>query len=133
MNPAASPTQTFHVWFSTKGRKPALVGEIRDAVLTLFRETALRRSVTLILFEALEDHVHLLLALQPEQSLPAVMHDLKGASAREVFRRYPDLRLDMQTNSFWQKSYGWRRVPSDQIESVKHYIGTQVDRPLRHE
>jgi REP element-mobilizing transposase RayT len=61
------------------------------------------------------------------------MHDLKGASARAVYLKYPELRLDMQSNSFWQKSYAQRLVWPNQIGTVRHYIRTQDQRPLRHE
>ena len=83
--------------------------------------------------EAVEDHVHLLLDLQGNQSLSVVMHDLKGASAREVLRLFPDLRIDLAASSLWQKGYGWRLVPEGQTEAVRRYIETQETRPLRHE
>jgi REP element-mobilizing transposase RayT len=60
------------------------------------------------------------------------MHDLKGASARRVFLDFPELRLDMGSNSFWQRGYGYRLVPGDQVETVLRYIRTQSERPLRH-
>jgi putative transposase len=133
MNPAASPMRCFHVWFSTKGRKPALVEEIRETVLSLFRANAKKAGVNLLEVEAIEDHVHLLIELADGQLLSNVMHQLKGASSREILRRYPELRLDMGSNSFWQKSYGGRPVPPEQIETVRNYIRTQSERPLRHE
>jgi REP element-mobilizing transposase RayT len=61
------------------------------------------------------------------------MHQLKGASAREVCKRFPELKIDMRSVSFWQKGYGYRAVSEDQIETVRRYIRTQLDRPLRHE
>jgi len=126
-------TRTYHVWFSTKHRKPALVDDIRDAVLEVFNDVARRTGIRLMAAEAIEDHVHLVLQLGAEKLLSTAVHDLKGASAREVFRRFPDLRLDMGTNSFWQISYGWRRVPDCRIEIVREYVQTQARRPLRHE
>ncbi len=123
----------FHVWFSTKARRPVLVDEIRFFVLETMKEVAAGNGTCILEMQAIEDHVHLLLALRPDQKLATVMHDIKGATARAVFLRYPDLPLDMKSNSLWQKSYGARPVPDDQIETVKQYIRTQEDRPLRHE
>jgi REP element-mobilizing transposase RayT len=57
---------------------------------------------------------------------------LKGVSAREVFENEPELRLSMGALAFWQKSFGRRPVPEDQLEAVRKYIRTQHDRPLRH-
>jgi len=122
----------YHVWFSTKGRKPALVDEIGALTTASLLTIAQRIGVEVLDMAAGEDHVHLLLALNDHQNLSTVMHDLKGASARDVFRSYPELRLDMASNSFWQKGYGWRLVPQDEIEGVRRYIRTQSERPLRH-
>jgi REP element-mobilizing transposase RayT len=59
------------------------------------------------------------------------MHLLKGSSSRTVTLKYPELRAEMG-KSFWQKSFGHRLVPEDQLEAVRRYIETQDDRPARH-
>jgi putative transposase len=123
----------YHVWFSTKGRKSALFEEIRDTVLAEFARVALEIPTNILAVEAIEDHVHLLLELHGDQRLASVMHRLKGASARTVLLRYPELRLDMHSNSFWQKSYGSRPVPPQQLDMIRRYIQTQDERPLRHQ
>jgi putative transposase len=133
MNPAASTMRALHVWFSTKGRRPVLVEEIKAAVLANIAAIATRIGVRIVEMEAIEDHVHLLLELRQNQKLSTVMHDLKGATARRVFVRFPELPLDMKSHSLWQRGYGWRLVPPEQIETVRRYIASQSDKPLRHE
>jgi putative transposase len=123
----------FHVWFSTKGRKDVLHEEIRDLVLDEFLRISKDRAIHLLAMAATYDPVHLLLDLRPGQVLASAMHDLKGASARTVFSIFPELRLDMHSNSFWQKNYGSRLVPPGQVNAVRRYIQTQDLRPLRHE
>jgi putative transposase len=130
---ASDTSRLYHVWFSTKGRKRALFEEIRETVLAEFSRVALEIPLTILAVEAIEDHVHLLVELHGDQKLASVMHRLKGASARTVLLRYPDLRLDMHSNSFWQKSYGSRPVPPNQAGIVRRYIQTQELRPLRHQ
>jgi REP-associated tyrosine transposase len=133
MNPAATPMTYFHVWFSTKWRRPVLAGEIRDFILAMLASIAADKGITILEAEAIEDHVHLLVCVKQQQRLPAIMHDLKGATARAVFLRYPELRFEMETGSFWQKSYGSRLVWPNQIGTIRRYIRTQDQRPLRHE
>jgi putative transposase len=128
-----SESSFHHVWFSTKRRKSVLHEVIRSTVLSEFLRVAIIRSIEIVAMEAIEDHVHLLLQLKPGQNLSTVMHDLKGASARTVFHTYPELKLDMHSDSFWQKSYGARPVPPNQVNIVRRYILTQESRPLRHE
>ena len=122
----------FHVWFSTKKRAEALQDERRDFVLQCFRNIAADNTIDLIEAEAQFDHVHLLLRATDKPELSRFMMLLKGISSREVFLREPELRLSMGSPVFWQKRYGYRLVPEDQIETVRRYIRTQLDRPLRH-
>ncbi len=121
----------YHVWFSTKGRKEALEGPLGDDAKRLLMQTAERTGIRLLEVEIVADHAHLLLALDHTQSLPSVMRQLKGATARYIFLKYRDLKVDMGHTSFWQKGYGWRRVSQDELPTVRTYIRTQRQRPLR--
>jgi REP element-mobilizing transposase RayT len=85
-------------------------------------EVAERRDIRIVEMQTAFDHIHLLLDIRVEQNLSIVMHDLKGATARAVFLRFPDLRMDMESNSFWQKSFGFRRVPPEQVRTVRQYV-----------
>ena len=123
----------YHVWFSTKGRRAALDGDIGDEVKRLLIETARRTGIQLMEMEAVADHVHLLVLLNGTQTLSSVMHQLKGATARAIFLKYPDLKLDLHHRSFWQKGYGWRKVAPAEAPAVRSYIRTQRDRPLRRD
>ncbi len=106
----------FHVWFSTKGRKAVLGADIRDLTLQSFAAIAREHGINLVESAAEEDHAHLLLEVREGQTLPSVMHQLKGSSARRILTAFPELRWDMRT--FWQKSYGFRAVPEEQLPTV---------------
>lgn len=122
----------FHVWFSVKYRMDALQGENRDIILASFAEVAKTAEINLMEAEALHDHAHLLVQVREDQTLPQVIKRLKGASAREVLEKVPLLRVDMHSNSFWQRGYGSRPISPSEIPTVRRYIRTQKDRPLRH-
>ena len=117
----------FHVWFSTKKRKEALQGEMRDFVLRHFELVAAEHRIDLIESEAQFDHVHLLLRVPAEEDLPNTMRLLKGITSRAVFLAYPDLRFDVGL-ALWQKSFGRRPVPENELKVVRSYIRTQLDR-----
>jgi putative transposase len=121
----------YHVWFSTKERRPILDGEIGNDVRTFFMETAKRASIGLLEVGLALDHVHALVEISSDQSLTSVMHQLKGASAHAVFLKYPDMRLD--TRAFWQKGFGFRRIAPSEIAGLRYYIRTQSKRPIRRE
>ena len=121
----------YHVWFSTKGRKNGFESELGEEMKRLMLDIAKDKGIHIVELELVADHAHLLLEVPDRRDLPRVMHQLKGASARFIFSKYPDLKLDMPTGSFWQKGYGRRWVPRDQLDAVCNYIRTQRDRPYR--
>ena len=123
----------YHVWFSTKRRKQALESELGDDVRQLLTEIARRADIRLLEVEMAADHVHMLVALSGIQTLSSTMHQLKGATSRYIFLKYPELKVDMGHNSFWQKRYGWRKIEPTEVERVRSYIRTQGSRALRHE
>jgi putative transposase len=137
LKPSASGREAvegfYHVWFSTKGRRLALEGELGGNVRQLFVEIAKRASIRLMEIQIAADHVHMLVALSGVQTLSAAMHQLKGATSRHILLKYPELKLDMGHNSFWQKGYGWRKIEPTEVERVRSYIRTQGSRALRHE
>ena len=123
--------RVYHVWFSTKERRPILDGEVGNDVRISFAEIAKRASIGLLELGLAMDHVHMLLEISSDKSLSSVMHQLKGASAHVIFLKYPDLRLD--TRALWQKGYGFRRIAPTEVSGLRYYIRTQSKRPIRRE
>lgn len=118
----------FHVWFATKRRKWLLQGDVLDAAKELLQQIAAEKEIKLAELEAIVDHVHLLLNLPSKSDLPNAMMNLKGVSARRLFERFPELKLDAGTQSFWQSGYGSKLVPAGRVSSTRRYIRTQWDR-----
>ncbi len=120
----------YHIWFSTKGRRPVLEDEIHDEACKLLVSAAQRHGIALLELQLDADHGHLLLRIAEEQTLPDVVRLLKGSGARHLFLKFPEMKID--TTSFWQKGYGSRRLTRAQLPTVKRYIVTHKERPLRH-
>ena len=118
----------FHVWFSTKYRKWLLQGDVEVKVKEVFQQVAIEKQINLVEFETMVDHVHMLVEVPEPGSLPTALKLLKGRSAYEVFRSYPDVKLDAGVNSLWQDGYRSRLVPPAQIGVVRRYIQTQDQR-----
>ena len=118
----------FHVWFATKSRKWLLQGDVREAAKREFSTIALNKRIKLLECEAVVDHVHLLLEVSDRGRLPRIMNDLKGISARHLFEEFPELKLDAETNHFWQQRYGSKLVAPGALDAIKRYIRSQWDR-----
>ena len=124
--------RTHRVWFSTKHRQEALVEAIGAIAKSAILDAANRWDIEIHALEVELDHAHVLLSIDESRTLGWAMQMLKGSSSRAVFLAFPELRLDMGSNAFWQKSYGSRLVHEDEIERVANYIRTQSTRPSRH-
>jgi putative transposase len=118
----------YHVWFATKRRKWMLQGDVADAVRELMSEIASDKKIELLEHEAIVDHVHLLLRAKDKPALSRAMNDLKGVSARRIFQRFPELKIDANTNAFWQARYGHKLVPGSAESTIRKYIRTQWER-----
>ncbi len=118
----------YHVWFATKRRKWLLQGEVLDAAREEIANAASQHSIRIIEQEAIVDHVHLLVEVDDAPALAKAMNYVKGASARRIFKRFPELKLDAHTTSFWQAHYGSRLIPPEARATVTRYIRTQWER-----
>ena len=118
----------YHVWFSPKRRKWLLQGDIDDSIRGLLQETAKEKGRKLLELESVIDHVHLVLELPPNESLSRAIKLLKGVTARRVFQKLPQVKLDAGTNHFWQRRYGSKMIPEGAVDNVRAYVRTQRDR-----
>lgn len=118
----------FHVWFSPKNRKWLLQGEVRETTLSLIKTIAKFHSYELVAIEAMPDHIHILVGLSQVTDLSTCIRDLKGTSAREIFKAFSELKLDAHINNFCQRKFEYREVPISQLAVVKRYVETQDER-----
>ncbi len=122
-----------HVWFSTKGRRRIIEGDLLESSRRELRTAADRHGINLLECEGVVDHVHILLELNQLDELPRTMNLLKGASARAIFLEMPDLKHDMHSTNFWQAGYASKVVAPPAVPIVRKYIRTQWDRLEKYE
>jgi putative transposase len=133
LKPTASEGLVYHVWFSTKQRKWLLQGDVVETAKRVIGQVARDHEIDLMELELMPDHAHLLLGAEPATQLSWFLKLLKGRSAFEVFKAYPELKIDAHTNSLWQDGFESRMVPPDQISIVRRYIQTQDERLENYE
>lgn len=122
----------YHVWFATKRRKWLLLGDVSEAAMDVMKEIAKEKDLELLECQSMVDHMHLLVRTDDTQELSRTMNLLKGGSAYRLFRKFPDIKLDAGTNSFWQHRYGSKEVPPEALPTVRNYIRTQWDRTEKY-
>jgi len=77
------------------------------------------------------DHVHLLVKVPPKQSISTLMGTLKGKTAIQIFRQFPDLKKKPYWgNHFWAKGYCVDTVGLNH-EMIQKYVKFQEKEEIR--
>lgn len=113
----------YHIVWAPKYRKWILRGDIKDFVEKCFKEIASSNEFEIDVMEVAEDHVHIFLGFPPRYSISEVVQRLKGISAREVFKMYPEVKEELWGGEFWEDGYFVRTV-GDKVtkEVIRRYI-----------
>ena len=113
----------YHLVWAPKYRKWILRGDIKDFVEQCFREIAASNEYEIDVMEIAEDHVHIFLGFPPRYSISEVVQRLKGISAREIFRKYPEVKQELWGGEFWEDGYFVRTV-GDKVtkDVIRKYI-----------
>ena len=120
----------YHVVWATKRRRRALREAYqRDYCARLLRRVA---DVYDMYIEALEvdvDHVHVCIAIPPQQSVGSAVRKLKSMSARYMFKKFPDLKRGIWTEHLWSPSYYVKSV-GDRVTAdvIRLYIESHHER-----
>ena len=74
------------------------------------------------------DHVHLLVLVPPKVSISQLMGTIKGKSAIQVFKQFPELKIKPYWgNRFWAKGYCVDTVGVD-ADMIRKYVKYQEKR-----
>jgi putative transposase len=112
----------FHLIFATKARAPLITPPLQRLLFNHFRQICSELRGELHEIGGIEDHVHLLVSLQPSHRVDIVADTLK-ASAAEMINK-----LSLGTTLEWEEGYGVLSLRNKDIEIVSEYIRTQKER-----
>jgi putative transposase len=94
---------------------------------------AAEMNVQIMEMEADQDHIHLLVSVDPQWGVNRFVKNLKGRSSRLLRAEFPHLRRKLPT--LWSNSYFVTTVGGAPLEVVKQYIENQQtsERPKERE
>ena len=72
-----------------------LSGEVSWYLKEVFQQIAEEYEFRIDTMEVVEDHVHVFIEVPPRYSPAQVVQILKSVSAREVFKKFPELRKQL--------------------------------------
>jgi len=110
------------VTWSTRGRKSVLGDRHVREVQDLIRQACDERGYSLLDVAAGANHVHVLVALRPSQSVASVVRELKGRSGLALLTRCPELRVWLRGNLAWDERYSVETVSAARVEAVRERL-----------
>lgn len=123
----------YHVIFCPKYRRKVLVGEVEQRLKAIARDVATEMNVKIMEMETDQDHIHLLVSVDPQWGVNRFVKKLKGRSSRLLRAEFPHLRRKLPT--LWSNSYFVTTVGGAPLAAVKQYIENQQtsERPKERE
>jgi len=112
----------YHIVFSTKDRKPLIVGEAKLRLYDYLGGTIRGLGGISLGINGMPDHAHVLAQLRPDKALSAVLRDLKANSSGWMHDVFPDIK-----DFAWQRGYGAFSVSYTHIDVVRRYIANQEE------
>ena len=113
----------YHLVWIPKYRKHILDKEVSDYLKDIFNMIAEEYEFIIDTMEVMEDHVHIFVEVPPKYSPARVVQIMKSISAREVFKKFPNLREQLWAGEMWNDGYFVRSV-GDRVTAdiIRRYI-----------
>ena len=115
----------FHMVFVPKYRKRVLEGMVAARIAELFAQACDVMGWELHELSVQPDHVHLLIQVNPRDSIAGVARRLKGGSSRVIRSEFPDLVEFLWGDSFWSDGYFSESVGQREEHVIRRYIQNQ--------
>jgi putative transposase len=113
----------YHIIFCPKYRRKVLVGDVEKRLKAIARDVAAEMDVEIIEMETDQDHIHLLVSVDPQWGVARFIKTLKGRSSRVLRTEFPHLRSQLPT--LWSNSYFVTTVGGAPLATIKQYIENQ--------
>jgi len=118
----------YHVVWCTKYRQKVLLGEVDVSLKEILSKIAEDNDFEIVEMATAVDHIHLLIDCSPQHQIPNILKALKGASARLLFQRHPELKANLWGENLWNPSYFIATVSENTEKQVRDYINNQKER-----
>lgn len=113
----------YHVIFCPKYRRRVLSCQIQKRLKEILLEKAKDVQGEILECEIMEDHVHLLVSVNPKVGIYRLISHLKGSSSNILRKEFPELKKRLPT--LWSGGKFISSVGEVSLETVKKYIEDQ--------
>ncbi len=113
----------YHVVWCPKYRKKVLIGDVEIRLKAIVKDVCEERNAKLIEVECDEDHIHLLIEVDPQYGIHRLVKQMKGRSSYLLRKEFSFLCKILPT--LWTNSYFVSTVGGAPISVVKQYVENQ--------
>ena len=115
----------YHIVWTTKYKKPILVGSIGTRTRDLIREICHAHNIQIIKGHISKDHIHLFISMPPHISVSKIVMYLKGKTSRKILMENPRLNKSFWGRHFWSRGYFVSTSGTITDEKIMAYIENQ--------
>lgn len=115
----------YHLVWIPKYRKRVLRGKIAARLKKLLYEACKINRWWISEISVQEDHIHIIIQVNPKDSVAEVAHILKGGTSRVIRKEFPELEEFLWGDSFWADGYFAETIGNVDEEIVRKYIREQ--------
>ena len=117
----------YHIVFLPKYRRRILQGKVAVRLKALFYDACLMNRWWIEEMKILPDHVHMLIQIQPTETVAGVVQCMKGGSSRIIRTEFPELEEFLWGDSFWADGYFAETIGAQTMSAIKDYIRDNRD------
>jgi len=107
-----------HINWNTVSRVELIDGEVKRALGKIIREAANEEGYEILAYEAVSEHVHLVVRFKPSHCIADFVKKIKGKSSRII-------PYSINKPIKWQKGYGITTVGPKALNSAIQYVKDQ--------
>jgi putative transposase len=115
----------YHLIWCPKRRKRVLVGDIRNRLETIIRNTSQEKGVDVLALEIMPDHLHLFISSYPQLEIHKLVKLFKGRSSNQLRKEFKEL---LKMPCLWTRSYFVSTAGNVSNKTIRKYIEAQTKR-----
>ena len=116
----------YHLVCPAKYRRVVFSKEVDVSIKEICLELEKRYELIFLEIGVDNDHVHFLIQSVPMYSPKKIAQTIKSITAKEIFKRYPEVKKKLWGGEFWSKGYFMSTVGKHGDEKMlKNYVKNQ--------
>ncbi len=117
----------YHLVWIPKCRTRVLQGKVAFQLRHYLYEACKVNEWWIEEIRVMPDHVHVLIQVQPSETLSDVVQSLKGGTSYKLRKEFPELEEFIWGDRFWAEGYFAETIGTQNVGALKKYIRENAD------